>query len=278
MLMIGIGVGLLAYAAWIAAACFFQVDEGHLAVLSRFGAAVRAPGKHELATFGPGLHFKWPWLKVHLVSMKEQLQSLTEGHPMAMANDGTVLWLDASLRFRPVAANLEKYLFDLERPRELFTHLARSLLRNEIANFGAEKSDVECSYALIRRERRALNGRIETACRQALSEGYGVEFSAVDLADVKPPEEVGDALNAMVHAAQEADAAYADAEAINQRRVVAAEQGVEVAKANARAAEAEIEKLGEHLGALADARTLSQYVARRKAEVLAQTRTLFVRT
>jgi hypothetical protein len=58
---------------------------------------------------------------------------------------------------------------------------------------------------------------------------------------------------------------------------LAAEQGVKIAAAKGAAVEQEIDELGKHLGSLQKAGVLEAYVARRKAEVLADARTLFVK-
>jgi hypothetical protein len=75
----------------------------------------------------------------------------------------------------------------------------------------------------------------------------------------------------------DAEAAYAQAEATTERRVIAAQQGVAVEKLKASAAEQEILTLAAHLEELDQAQTLDLYVARRSAEVLSQSRHHYVR-
>lgn len=58
---------------------------------------------------------------------------------------------------------------------------------------------------------------------------------------------------------------------------MAAERGVEIAKARARAIESEIRKLGEYLSELATLGTLEAYVVRRRSEVLCESRTVYVK-
>lgn len=292
MFWIGLLFGLLGYGAYVSSKCFFRVDQGYLAVLVSFGAAVKeAAGSGHLRTLGPGLHFKMPWQKVHRVAMMEQSLDLSgeEGGRTAMAEDGTVLRFDSILRFVPEKAELEQFLFDLKAPREHITGLFTCLLRNEIANFsealpgengrsGMPDPAEGGSYALIRRERKQLNARIEEFCRAQIGKQYGVQFSAVDLTDILPPDELADALNAVMNAHAEADALYSRAEADAHHRIVAAEQGVEIAKASGRAVEEEIHTLAEFLDDLRRQGTLPSYVARRRTEVLSQSRTLFLRS
>ena len=286
MFVTGVLIGAIAYGLFVLGRCFFRVEEGHLGVLESFGAAVVDPkDKTKLLTFGPGLHRKLPWQRVHVVSMMEQNLDLSgeEGGRMAMAEDGTVLRFDSILRYAPVEAELKHFLFDMRAPLDHMTGLFTCLLRNEIANF-RPSAPIEGalahggSYGLIRRERKLLNQRIEEFCRTQIGKRYGVRFSAVDLADILPPDELADALNGVMNAQTEADALYHRAEAEAQQRIVAAERGVEIAKARAQAASKEIAKLADHLGELDRLGTLDRYVERRRAEVLAQSRTHFLRS
>jgi len=293
MLLIGILVGAVAYCVYLLARCSFRVEQGYLAVLTSFGAAVK-DGKR-LRTYTPGLHFKWPWQRVHHVAMMEQSLELSgeEGGRTAMTYDGTILRFDSILRFQPVTADLEHFLFDLKSPHEHITGLFTSLLRNEIANFhppvhadGNGKGDalqesIEATggaYAQIRRERALLNQRIEEFCRTQIGRRYGVQFNAVDLTDILPPDELAEALNAVINAQTEAESLYAHAEADTRQQIVAAEHGVEIAKARGLATELEINKLGDVLAQLHADGTLAEYVGRRRAEVISQSKTLYMRS
>ncbi len=290
MLWIGILVGAAAYAAFVfVAQCTFRIDQGYLGALTSFGAAIKEGDA--LRTYQPGLHTKWPWQQVHRVAMMEQNLELSgeEGGRTAMTEDGTILRFDSILRFHPVESELDQFLFDLKSPHEHITGLFTCLLRNEIADFrpniAEDSSEVEKhdaatggSYALIRRQRRMLNERIEAFCRTQIGERYGVRFSAVDLTDILPPDELANALNAVISAQTEAESLYALAEAEAQQRVVAAERGVAIARAKARATELEIQTLGTFLATLQEQGTLADYVARRRAEVVSQSRTLYLRS
>ena len=283
---LAIVTGLTVFSLWMASRCWFRVDEGATAVLASFGAALR--DGERLRTFPPGLHVKAPWQHAHHVSMKEQslLLSGEEGGRTAMAEDGTVLRFDSILRFAPAKDDLEAYLFGLKRKKEHIVGLFTCLLRSEIANFRApelpggpvsralaSRSDGG-SYALIRRERQLLNSRIEAFVIDVIGPSYGVHFSAVDLTDILPPDELADALNAVLSANAGADALYAHAESDCQQRMLAAERGVEIAKQRARAAEVEIRTLGAFLERLARDAVLAAYVSRRRTEVLGESKSV----
>jgi regulator of protease activity HflC (stomatin/prohibitin superfamily) len=275
MFVSGLILGLALVLVLTAAFSVFRVEEGTLAVLSAFGAARRSGGA--LVTFRPGLHVKRPWEKVHAVTTMEQSLNLSEdGGREAMAEDGTVLKLDASMRFAPTEAGLERYLFGIARPQKHLTQLFTALMRNELANVRAsDAQQLGGSYALIRRDRKPLDQRIEAACREQLDGRYGVRFHAVDVTDIHPPDELAEALNAVIAANTHAEERYFRAESESRQRVLSAKEGVEIATARARAAEDEVLILGGNLRTLAEKKTLGEYVRRRKAEVLSESRALF---
>jgi len=226
--------------------------------------------------------------------MKEQTLDLNQesGGGTAMAYDGTILRLDSFVRYVPVESELYEHLFGLERPIDHITGLFTCLLRNEIANFrGHAHSDTDetalstrfdfsqqaGSYALIRRERKLLNDRIESFCRDRIDNKYGVRFNAVDLADILPPDELAEALNSVVQAHSEADALLHRTEAECQQRILAAERGLNIATARSKAIEIEITKLASFLADLDSTGVLDAYVARRRSEVTSESRTLFLK-
>ena len=299
MLLLGLTIGLVICALAVAFRCAFRVEEGHLAVLVTFGRAETKGGKHKLVTYGPGLHQKKPWQKVVSVSIKEQNLDLNaeEGGGTAMADDGTILRLDSFVRYVPVEDVLYEHLFGVERPLDHITGLFTCLLRNEIANFrgpapaageeGAEEpaalstrfdfAGQAGSYAQIRRERRLLNERIQQFCHAKIDNRYGVRFVAVDLADILPPDELADALNAVMQAQSESEALLFRAEGECQQRILASEKGVRIARTRANAIEIEINGLAGFLDDLEARGVLDAYVARRRAEVTSESRALFLK-
>ncbi len=291
MLEVGFVLGALVYALFVLSRCAFRVEEGHLAVLVTFGRAETVDGKHRLRTHEPGLHAKKPWQDVVTISMKEQTLDLNgeEGGGTAMADDGTILRLDSFVRYVPVREVLYEHLFGVERPLDHITGLFTCLLRNEIANFrGHENGEASLStrfdfasqagsYALIRRERKLLNERIHLFCHEKIDNRYGVRFNAVDLADILPPDELADALNAVMNAQTEAEARLFRTEGECQKRILAAERGVDIASSRARAVEIEITALASYLAELETTGVLDAYVSRRRAEVTSESRALYLK-
>jgi regulator of protease activity HflC (stomatin/prohibitin superfamily) len=293
MVVLGLAAGLTLFFVLAAFRCTFRVEEGHVAVLVTFGRAETRDGKKKLVTYGPGLHGKRPWQKVVTVSVKEQNLDLNaeEGGGTAMADDGTILRLDSFLRYVPVEDVLYEHLFGVERPSEHITGLFTCLLRNEIANFRGHQGDEDGgslstrfdfagqagSYALIRRERQLLNTRIQQFCQSKIDNRYGVRFVAVDLADILPPDELADALNAVMQAQSAAEALLFRAEGECQQRILASEHGVRIARTRANAVEIEMRGLAAFLEDLEVRGVLQAYVERRRAEVTSESRALFVK-
>lgn len=288
-MMIAFALGLVAgVAVALGWRGWFRVDEGHEAVVLRFGRAHREDGK--LVVFGPGIHFKLPFEEAVVVAAMERSLELSgeKRGRTAMANDGTVLRFDSVLRYVLEPGGLERFLFGLREPLEHVTGLFTCLLRNEIANFGGP-AEVAAglsmpprpvdsgSYALIRRERRRLNRQIDEFVRQRMGDRYGLRFVAVDLVDILPPDELDEALNAVLHAQSVAERDYFRAEADASRRMLAAERSVAIASSRADAEAKEITVLAKALVELDCQRTLAAYVARRRAEVLSEARLSFVK-
>lgn len=290
MLLAGLIAGLVLQALWALSRSFFRVEEGHVAVRTTFGKA-----EHDtsgLLLVGPGLHTKAPWQHVRTVSLKEQNLDLSgpEGGQTALAEDGTVLRFDSHVRFTPSRERLAAWLFGLQRPVEHLTGLFTCLLRNEIANATIKRGALVepqtatrpnaaelAAYTLILRQRKELNERLRAWCKERIEPTYGVRFDAVDLTDVLPPDELAEALNAVMNAETEAEARLARAEAESVQQLLSAKEGIAIARARATAAETEIRTLARSLAALDSAGTLPLYVERRRAEVLAESRTQFVR-
>ena len=294
MVMLGLVIGVVLCVTVLAFRSTFRVEEGHLAVLVTFGKAETKDGKQKLVTYGPGLHSKKPWQHVLTVSVKEQNLDLNaeEGGGTAMADDGTILRLDSFVRYVPVEEVLYEHLFGVERPLEHITGLFTCLLRNEIANFRGQQEVADDaaplstrfdfagqagSYSLIRRERKLLNDRIQHFCHAKIDNRYGVRFVAVDLADILPPDELADALNAVMQAQSESEAILFRSEAECQQRILAAERGIRIARTRASAVEIEIRGLASYLEDLEVRGVLDAYVDRRRAEVTSESRALFLK-
>lgn len=270
--LVGVGSGVVLLTGYVLSCSVFRIEQGHLGVLTTFGAAEFEDEKaKKLRLIGPGLHYKLPWQKVKEFSVMERITDLvSRGNGFnAIAEDGTILKMDAKLRIQPVKDNLYAYLFELRKPVQHIQQFFKCLLRHEIANF-------KDSYSGIRTNRQALNQRIANISDVQIGTRYGVKFNAVDIVDIVPPEELDRALNAVQNAQAEADALYSRALADRDQRLTAAQQAVEIAVNRAQAVETEIRVLGSHLGELKQKGVLTEYLHRRRAEVYADAKMAFV--
>lgn len=291
----GMGLGLLLLSAGWLWFSHFKVEEGHLAVLTRFGAVIRTPSLPttvasldqtdfiealNIKLFQPGSHWKLPWDKVVSFSIMERVIDLSgeKGGKYAMAADGTVLRLDSKIRFFPKINDIYSYLFELKNPmghiREMFT----CIIRNEIANFKGDSKDTELfgSFSAIRRERKRLNEQVEWVCRDQIGSSYGIQFRGVDLIDIIPPQELEAALNGIQSARTEAKTLYSRAEADARQKIVAAEQGVEIAKIRAESIAMELNVLSMMVKKLSSDGNIDYYLAHRRTELVGDSKMLFM--
>lgn len=274
----GLWIGVVSLIVYLSYQSFFIIEQGYVGIITYFGKA-DLDEKNQLQLYPSGFHLKWPWGKIYRQSVMEQIFDLHDGGgKTALAYDGTVLQLEAKLRYRPNKQNIYDYVFKLKDPIDHIKGLFTSLLRYQIASFkGDEKNIVVSSYASLRKERKLLNDQLDHFCHENLQGKYGIEFQSIDLIDILPPEELDQALNAVLNAHVEAEAMYSRAEADCAQKKLAAKLGVEIEESKARAIALEIMTLGKYLEELDQAKTLDLYIERRKTEVLYDTKNIFIR-
>lgn len=278
----GICVGLALLLFQIIRRSFFSVEEGHVAVLENFGRVLTdSSDKNKLKTFMAGIHFKYPWQDFKIVSLMDQfwdLETDTEGKT-TMTLDGTALQIKSALRFRINPNDIYHYLFGVARPAEHLKGLFVCLLKQEIARFKDDNLEVELesSYAHIRQERGVLHQHILNFFGEKITNKYGIQFDAIDLVDIFPPEELAQALNAVLNAKAETEAQFARAQAECSNRLMAAEEGVIIAGDHAQAAQIEILTMAEKLKELERDGTLDLYIDRRKSEIINDSKNVYLR-
>lgn len=269
-----IGVAIVLLYLFIRAG--FRVDNGNIAVLTVFGRFVRDRGG-AVRTFGPGLHWKAPWAQSIDISLAER--SLAFGEKAAsieaLAADGTRIRVNARLRFRVLAEGASKFLADAKDAVEHLAGLFQVTVREQVGRFEQRPHELS-AYTSLRLRMHELQAKIQDAMKQAALDEYGIQVVSIDLLQIDPPEELVDALNAVITAESEANALVARTELSVQQRVLSAEQAVEIANARALATEAEICTIGAELATLADQGVLKDYVQRRKIEVLGGSRRVYL--
>ena len=271
---LAIGVALVAlYGFWRGA---FRVDNGTVGVLTVFGKFVT--DEHgAVRTFPPGLHGKAPWAHPNVLSLAERSLAFDDKNTAieALAADGTRIRVNARLRFKVDEARAARFLADSKDAIEHLAGLFQLTVREQVARF-AQRAEELSAYTALRLRMSELQLRIQDAMKGTAHEEYGIVVVAVDLIQIDPPEELIDALNAVITAESEANALVARTELSSQQRTLAAEQAVAIANARALAVESEIRTVGGELAILADQGVLRDYVARRRIELLGGSRRVYV--
>lgn len=269
-----IGAALVALYAFIRAG--FRVDNGTTAVLTVFGRFVRSSDR-EVRTFGPGLHWKAPWAQPITVSLAERSLALDEKTKSieALAADGTRIRVNARLRYRVTKEGVARFIADAKDAVDHLAGLFQLTVREQVARFEQQPTELS-AYTSLRLRMHDLQERIQDAMKQAALDEYGICVVSIDLLQIDPPEELVDALNAVITAESEARALVSRTELQAQQRVLAAEQAVAIANARALAQESEIRTVGAELSTLADQGVLRDYVARRQLEVLGESHRVYL--
>lgn len=266
---------------------FYTVDQNERAVKTRFGRAVRLgkattlddpvgellnekdkeryiyPQVRVIPPGGP--YFRWPWEKVHKVSvatetinMARDLETPTANHNgtilEAVTKDQLNIGLTGQIRYRVSERNLYAYLFGVKRPVVHVMGYFVAILRQRIAGFEApntpdlldlddEELDVDLlggvSINDLRKNLNEINDFMEQECASAAAR-YGVEFDASLITGIDPPPEVDSALAAINTAHNEVSSDISLAKAEADQTIVQSKRAVEIETLKA---QAEVEPL-----------------------------------
>jgi len=283
---LGVAVGIL---AWFIVRCvisgFYTVDQNERAVKTVLGRAVRIgeattadlpiaadliederaryayPQVRVIPPGGP--YFKWPWEKIHKVSIATQTVNMALDPETPAANfGGKVLeavtkdhlntGLVGQLRYRVSDQNMYAYLFGVKNP---FIHVMGyfvSILRERIANFEvparelAENEKVTESASVrgvsindLRKNLRELNEHMDRECRSSTAR-YGITLDACLITGIDPPADVESALAAINTAHNHVSSEVSLAQAAADQKIVQSKRAVEIETLKA---QAEIEPL-----------------------------------
>lgn len=294
---------LIGFAVWfffrIIPAGFFIVNPNERAVKTVFGRAKRLGGATTLQTpladlmrpdereryvyplvkvIGPGgPYFKWPWERVHKVSVATETINMAKDFEDPKANNrGTILQaitkdqldtgLEGQIRYRISDANLYAYLFGVKNPVGHVMAYFVSVLRERIADFEAPKpklsadapdretaTDINAMAGIsindIRKHMGALNEVMERDCRSAEAR-YGVVLDASLITAIEPPGEVEPALAAINTAHNQVSSDISLAHARADQRIVESRRAVEIETLKAQAEVSPLVALAEELAEL----------------------------
>ena len=266
---------------------FFTVDQNERAVITSFGRAhrLREGASTAEAAVGDALredekerydypqlrviqpggpYFKWPWQRVHKVTIATQTVNLAWDPEDSSANrDGTILdavtkdqlnvGLTGQLRWRVSEDNLYAYIFGVKLPIVHVMGFFISVLRQRIANFEAPSrapdpgaSEAAASVVVqgisindLRKNLRSLNEIMDQECAAAAAR-YGVVLDASLITSIDPPNEVESALAAINTAHNQVSSDISLAQASADQKIVQSRRAVEIETLNA---QAEVEPL-----------------------------------
>jgi regulator of protease activity HflC (stomatin/prohibitin superfamily) len=274
---------------------FFIVNQNERAVKTSFGRAQRIGKKTtiedpiaesvrvdererytypQLRVINPGgPYFKWPWEKVHKVSIAIETVNMAYDPEDRRANkNNTILeavtkdqlniGLTGQIRYRVSERNLYAYLFGVKNPIAHVMGYFVSVLRERIANFEAPppppaSEPVEASAAItqgisindLRKNLRDLNDHMDKECRCSVAR-YGVVLEASLITGIDPPTEVESALAAINTAHNQVSSDISLAQAAADQKIVQSKRAVEIETLKAQAEVEPLNRLAQQLAEL----------------------------
>jgi regulator of protease activity HflC (stomatin/prohibitin superfamily) len=279
---------LLGALAWALVRCvlsgFYTVNQNERAVKTIFGRAQRVgnlttlddpiaealtmeqqerysyPQVQVISPGGP--YFKWPWERIHKVSIATETVNMAYDPQNPAANrDGTILeavtkdqlntGLTGQIRYQVSERNLYAYIFGVANPIAHVMGFFVSVLRERIATFEApavvgdhesalDATSVEgISINDLRKNLRDLNEHMDVECRCSAAR-YGMVLEASLITGIDPPAEVESALAAINTAHNHVSSDISLATAAADQRIVESRRAVEIETLKA---EAEVEPL-----------------------------------
>ena len=248
-----------------------------------------------------GPYFKWPWEKIHKVSIATNAVNMAFDPEYPTANkNNTVLdavtkdqlniELTGQIRYRVSDRNIYAYLFGVKNPIAHVMGYFVAVLRERIANFTGQQETVQedslneieqdvggISINDLRKNLRVLNDHMDKEC--AVSEArYGVILEASLITGINPPNEVDSALAAINTAHNQVSSDISLAQAAADQKIVQSKRVVEIETLKAeseteslRLLADELSKLKNHGGKTA----LNAYVRNAKLALFDQTKAIY---
>lgn len=262
----------------------YTVDQNERAVKTKFGRAERIEGKTTLddpvseplrekekeryaypqvRVIGPGgPYFKWPWEKIHKVSIATETLNMARDLEDPKANRGGTMLeavtkdqlntgLTGQIRYRVSERNLYAYLFGVKRPIVHVMGYFISILRERIASYEAPVRNLEDATAVeatvmagisindLRKNLSEINEHMEQECASSAAR-YGVILDASLITGIDPPQEVESALAAINTAHNHVGSEISLAQAAADQKIVQSRRAVEIETLRA---QAEVEPL-----------------------------------
>ncbi len=283
---------LLGLFGWFVVRCiiggFFIVNQSQRAVKTSFGRAQRlgkqttlddpiseglSPDERDRYRFPQvrvippgGPYFKWPWERVHKVSVATMTVNMAWDPENPSANQGGAnleavtkdqlnTGLTGQIRYRISDRNMYGYLFGVKNPIAHVMGYFVSILRERIANFEAPSSNGPAAVAApaaggisvvtgvsindLRKNLRDLNEHMDRESSSSAAR-YGIILEASLITGIDPPPEVESALAAINTAHNQVSSDISLAHASADQKIVQSRRAVEIETLKA---QAEVEPL-----------------------------------
>lgn len=316
----------------------FTVDQNERAVITGFGKAHRL---HQATTLdgplgatldaeerdryrypqvrviGPGgPYFRFPWQKVHKVSIAIQTVNVAHDPETPAANAaGTVLeavtkdqlniGITGQIRYRVAENNLYAYLFGVKHPIAHVMGYFISVLRERIATFaehapppplppappapgsaaaagaGGPPKEVPVIEGIsindLRKNLNSLNEQMDRECQSSAAR-YGILLDASLITGIDPPPEIESALAAINTAHNEVSANLSAAQALADQTIEQSKRAVEIETLKAEAEVKPIRALAEQLAALKESGgpALAAFIRNIRLELYQRARRVFI--
>ena len=246
-----------------------------------------------------GPYFKWPWQRVHKVSVATQAVNLVwdptkhQETIEAVTKDNLTTGVNGQIRYRVSENNLYAYLFGVASPLEHIMGYFISVLRERIATFVDPKGEsllgdsapaekdadetVELTEGVsindLRKNLPLLNAYMEEQCRSTPGR-YGVELDAALITTIDPPAAVDRALSAINSTRNQVAADISTAQADAEQQITMSKRAVDIAANNAQAEVAPLRELAATLAKIKEEggpNALTAYIRNLRVPLLAGT-------
>ena len=318
MLLLGILLGLICL---VAPKGFYVVNQNERAVKTVFGRAKRAAAQAEpdakvslflrddekerynfpaLEIIQPGgPYFKWPWEKIHKVSVATYTSNLAYDPESPDANKGNTVLdavtkdqlnieLSGQIRYRVSEQNIYAYLFGIKKPIAHVMGYFVSVLRELIANFDGKPKDQDSQNELsrevgmisindLRKNLRDINDHMDAEC--VVSEArYGIVLEASLITGIDPPDDVESALAAINTAHNQVSSDISLAQAAADQKIVQSKRVVEIETLKAESETEGLKLIAKELEALKErggTAALEAYIKNARLALLDQTKVIY---
>jgi len=246
-----------------------------------------------------GPYFKWPWERIHKVSIatetvnmawdpEDPSANLNNTMLEAVTKDQLNTGLTGQIRYRIADRNLYAFIFGIKNPYAHVMGYFVSVLRERIANFEAPPAEVSedmpdnaavigISINDLRKNLRDLNEHMDNECTSSAAR-YGMVLDATLITGIDPPPEVESALAAINTAYNQVSSDISLAQASADQKIVQSKRAVEIETLRALAEVEPLTRLAQQLVDLKSrgSQALSAYVRNVRLSLFEKAQQVFV--